>query len=282
MKRILITLLAVFSTTLIFSQTIKPSDKIVLATGQKITVQSNISLEASLSPGMDLTSTSATENALEVKNRSDKNYTISSTTTKLKVDMNMMGQATNYDSEKKEVPGTDIEKALAEKLNKPVDIVIDNTSGTAITEMKTDKKNDEDDGDPLGNMLSMFADNSDDAVVTSAFELVPRGKNVGDTWSDSAISKEIKTIRTYTLKSITGTEALIQLDALTNALNKIELQGMEIEFKSETKTTGEIITDVSTGLVKKKTTESNITGSFQLMGQEMPISAKATSTITYK
>ncbi|HMI79250.1 MAG TPA: hypothetical protein VK484_10665, partial [Ferruginibacter sp.] len=96
MKRILITLLAVFNTTLIFSQTIKPSDKIVLATGQKITVQSNISLEASLSPGMDLTSTSATENALEVKNRSDKNYTISSTTTKLKVDMNMMGQATNY------------------------------------------------------------------------------------------------------------------------------------------------------------------------------------------
>jgi len=41
MKRILIILLALSGTTLIFSQTIKPSGKIIFATGQKLTVQSN-------------------------------------------------------------------------------------------------------------------------------------------------------------------------------------------------------------------------------------------------
>jgi len=57
---------------------------------------------------------------------------------------------------------------------------------------------------------------------------------------------------------------------------------MEIEFKSNTKTTGEMTTDISNGQVKKKNTISDITGSFQLMGQDMPISAKATSASTYK
>ncbi|HMK04660.1 MAG TPA: DUF6263 family protein [Ferruginibacter sp.] len=280
MKRILITLVVVFSTTLIFSQTVKPSGRIILTKGQKITVQSNISLEASLT-GMDLTSTSATENALEVKQSDDKYSTVSNTITKLKVDMNMMGQATSYDSEKKEVPGTDIEKAFAEKLNKPVNIIIDNT-GTPEAEKQKEKKDEAGDAAPVDGMLNMFADNSDAAVVSGAFELIPQDKKIGDSWTDSTISKEIKTVRTYTLSSITGSEALIQLAAVTNAVNKIELQGMEIEFKSETKTTGEIITDILTGLVKKKTTQANITGSFQLMGQEMPMSAKANSTNIYK
>jgi hypothetical protein len=40
--------------------------------------------------------------------------------------------------------------------------------------------------------------------------------------------------------------------------------------------------DISTGLVKKRTNVADITGSIQMMGQDMPISAKATTTSTYK
>ena len=280
MKRIAITLLGIFSTTVIFSQA---TGKIVLSNGQKINVQSNVSIEASLSPGMELTSTSVSDNMLEVKNTTEKGYTISSTITKLKVNMNMMGQSTNYDSENKQPPASDIEKALAEKMNKPVDVVIDKATGEALVGKKTDKKADDaDDSNPMEGMLNMFADNTDDAVVSGAFELIPAGKNTGDNWADSSISKETKTVRNYTLKSLSGNEATIQVDAVTNSTNKLDLQGMEIEFKSETKTSSEVITDIKTGQVKKKTTQSNITGSFQLMGQEMPITAKATSTSTYQ
>src|SRR5436189_2308466 len=98
MKKVIITLLGIFSATLIFSQTGVQSpagtSKIILSNGQKIIVESTISMEANLGMGMELTSNSTSENTLEVKTSTAKNYTISNTLTKLKVNMNMMGQPT--------------------------------------------------------------------------------------------------------------------------------------------------------------------------------------------
>jgi len=286
MKKITVTLLGILSTTLIFCQpaVTRPAvtSKIILTNGQKIIVESNITLEANLSMGMELSSNSSSENTLDVKTSTSKNYIISSTLTKVKVNMNMMGQPTSYDSEKKEESSSDIAKTFDEKLNKPVDVTIDNTTGIAVIDDKKEKKADTDEENPMSGLLNMFAESTDDAIVSGAFELIPRGKGIGESWSDSTVEKDQKTIRTYTLKSVTGNEALIQLDAVTTAANKLDVQGMEMEFKSNTKTTGEIVTDITTGQVKKKDTKSDITGSFQLMGQDVPITAKATSTSTYK
>ena len=284
MKKTGILLLGIFTTTLIFAQPgiNKPaSEKIIITPGQKIIVVSNISVEADLSMGMQVSSTSTSENLLEAKSSTDKTYTLSNTLTKVKVNMNMMGQPTNYDSEKKENNNADMEKAFEDKLNKPVDITIDNMTGAAIKDDKKVKEKN-DDENTLNNMLNMFAENSDDAIVSGAFELIPQGKNVGDSWIDSTVSKDSRTVRTHTLKSVTGNEALIQLDVVMIAANKLDIQGMEMEFKSNTKTTGEIITDITTGQVKKKDTKSDITGSFQLMGQDVPITAKSSSSTTYK
>ena len=286
MKKAVIALLSIFATTLSLAQPglTKPASagKIVIAPGQKITVASSISVEADLSMGMQLNSTSTSENLLEAKSSTDKTYTISNTLTKVKVNMNMMGQPTNYDSEKKEGNNPDVAKAFDDKVNKPVDITIDNITGAVVKDDKNVKEKTGDDENTLNGLLDMFAENSDDAVVSGAFELIPQGKNIGDSWVDSTVSKDMKAVRTYTLKSITGNEALIQLDVITTATNKLDVQGMEMEFKSNTKTTGEIVTDISTGQVKKKDKKSSITGSFQLMGQDVPITAKSSSTTTYK
>lgn len=286
MKKIIFALLISLCSTVAFSQTAMPkpviAGKILLNSGQKITASTTISIEADLSMGMELNSNSTSENTLEVKNNTERNYTITSTLTKLKVNFNMMGQATNYDSEKNQVPSTDVEKSFAERLNKPVDVILDNTTGLAsIKEEKKDEK-DADNANPMEGMLKMFAQSSDDAVVAGAFELIPQGKNTGDTWSDTTKEKDMKTIRNYTLKSITGSDALIQLDIITTATNKMDMQGMEFEFKSTTKTSGEITTDINNGQVKNKTTKSEITGSIQLMGQDVPISATVNSASTYK
>ena len=287
MKKIASFLPVILVTTLLHAQTqvTKPvvPNKISLTVGQKITVQSSISIESSLAPGMDVTNNSTSENILEVKSSTDKNYTIGSTLTKIKVNMDMMGQATTYDSEKKEDQESEMGKAFAEKLNKPTDVILDINTGKASVEKKIEEKKNPVDGDPMQGLLKIMGDNGgDDAVVTGAFEIVPQGKNTGDNWSDSTVEKNMKVVRTYTLKSVTGKEAVIQLNMVMDAASTLSTQGMEVEFNSTTKTTGEIITDIETGLVKKKTTQADISGSFQLMGQAVPISAKANSTITYK
>lgn len=278
MKRIYTVFIGLLITGIAFSQPLK----IKLANGQKIVVESTTEIEASLTMGMELKSNSITINTLGVKNSTDKNYTISNTLTKLKVNMNMMGQANDYDSENKEGNNADMAKIFDERLNKPVDIDIDNTTGVAIMDKKKIAKKDADESNPADDLMKIFSDNSDDAIVSGAFEMIPRGKSIGDSWSDTTIAKDMKVLRTYTLKSITGNEAVIKSDIISTSVNKLNFQEMEFDIKSETKTIGEIITDISTGLVKKRTSIADINGSIQMMGQDMPISAKATSTNIYK
>ena len=66
--------------------------------------------------GMELNSKSTTVNSLEVKTSTVNNYTISNTLTKLKVNMNMMGQPNNYDSDNKEGNNEEIAKIFDEKI----------------------------------------------------------------------------------------------------------------------------------------------------------------------
>lgn len=280
MKRIYVSLISLAVAAVAFSQ---PTGKIKIAIGQKIVVENTTDIQASLAMGMELTSTSTSVNTLEVKNSTPNNYIISNTLTKLKMNTNMMGQPTNYDSENKAGNNEEMSKVFDDKLNMPVDITIDNTTGLAVVEKKKQKQADVDETNATADLMKIFSDNaSEDAIVSGAFEMVPKGKSVGESWADTATSKDMKTIRTYTLKSVSGNEAVIQANVVSTAVNKLNFQEMEFEVKSETKTNGEIITDISTGLVKKRTSIADITGSIQMMGQDMPISAKATSTNIYK
>lgn len=278
MKKTYITLLGLLISGISFSQSLK----IKLTNGQKIVVETTTDVEASLAMGMELNSNSSTTNSLEVKNSTDKNYTISNTLTKLKVNMNMMGQPNNYDSEIKEGNNADMAKIFDERLNKSVDIDIDNTTGLAVTDNKKVTKKGADDSNPADDLMKIFSDNSDNAIVSGSFEIIPKGKSIGNSWADTAIAKDMKMIRTYTLKSVIGNDAIIQLDIASSGVNKLNFQEMEFEIKTETKTKGEIFTDTVTGLVTKRTSSSDITGSIQMMGQDMPISAKTTSTNIYK
>lgn len=282
MKRIYVSLICLVISGLAFAQT---SGKIKLANGQKIIIESTIDMQATLTMGMELTSNSTTLNELEVKNSNAKNSIISNTLTKLKMTSNMMGQATNYDSENKAGNDEQVAKIFDDKLNKPVDVTVDNSTGLAAAEKKKEKKTEveTEEANPMADMMKIFSDNgSDDAVVSGAFEMMAKGKSVGDSWADTATDKDMKTIRRYTLKSILGNEAIIQSNIVLNAVNKLDFQGMEFTIKTETKTNGEIVTDISTGLVKKRTSVADITGSIPMMGQDMPISAKVTTTSIYR
>ncbi len=287
MKRIYISFICLAFSGIAIAQPINngsaSSEKIRLANGQKITVESTTEIEASLAMGMQLNSSTAVINMLEVKNSTPDHYIISNTLTKLKMTNDMMGQSNNYDSENKTGNSEEMSKLFDDKVNKSVDVTINNTTGQAVGEKKKQKQADVDETNATADFMKIFSDNaSDDAVVSGAFEMVPKGKSVGDTWADTTSGKDMKTIRSFTLKSITGNEAVIQIKAVTTSVNKLNFQEMEFEVKSETKTNGETVTDMSTGLVKKRTRVADITGSIQMMGQDMPITAKSSTTNIYK
>ena len=225
-----------FAAFLIYSMAFSQStQKVTLAAGQKILIVTEVSMDANLGMGMDLNSTSTTNNLLTVKNITTANYTISNTLTKVKVNMNMMGQSNNYDSENKESNNEDMAKVFDDKLNKTSDYIIDNNTGKIITENKNgNTTGDSDIVNLTEDMLKVFSDNSDEAIVSGTFEILPASKKIGDSWADTANTKESKTIRTYTLQSITGNEAVIKVDIASTAKNKVDVQEMEMEIATQT------------------------------------------------
>jgi len=235
--------------------------------------------------GMDATSSSTSENALEVKEVTDKNYTISSVLTKIKLSMDSPGGATSYDSEKKEDQNTDMGKSMSEKLNKLTDVTIDNTTGVPLSSPKPQpKKDDESDANPMSSVLNMLGDGggSDESVVAGAFQLIPNGKKPGDSWLDSTIEKDVKVRRTYNFKSIADSGAVVQLNTTIESSGTVTMMGVSMAMTTTTQTTSDILVDAATGIVKRKTTEANVTGNMQVMGQDVPITAKANTVSIYK
>jgi len=281
MKKLSLVLSCIFAASILFAQTATTSSslskRIVLSAGQKIIMSNSISMETSMS-GMDINNTSSAEYSVEVKSVAENNYAIISTLTKMKVNMDMMGQTTSYDSEKKEDQNSDIGKSFADRLNKSTELLLDNSTGKATsTTAKKESKNDAAVADPMQGMMQMFGSGGDDGVVNSAFELIPVGIKIGDNWSDSSIDKALKMVRHFTLVSITGNEAAIKMTSVIDAVNTMEVQGMQMDMNSTTQSSADIITDITTGLVKKRSTVASISGSFQVMGQSIPLTAKVTS-----
>jgi hypothetical protein len=281
MKRISIILISILSANLVFAQV--PASKIALAKGQKIQGEISMTTEANLSMGMEVQSSSSSEISLEVKDITATSSIFNNTLQKLKVNMDMMGKSMNYDSEKPEDQTSDIGKAFGSKINVPVEITVDNTTGKMISDQKdVEEKKDDDPADPMESIMQLFGAANDEDPVSGAFILLPQGKKVGDSWSDSTVAKNSKTVRSYTLKSIVGKEAVVQVNTITDATGDIEMQGMQMTVVTNAKTTGDIVTDISTALVKKKNMTTETTGSLQVAGQDVPISAKTTFTATYK
>lgn len=288
MKKIVFILSAVLTLHTVLAQP-KPdktvlADKIILTVGQKIFIQNSMSIESSMSPGMDMSSSTITENTLEVKSISDQNYTLSSTLTKMKMSMNMPGNSPSYDSEKKEDQDSEIGKSMGDKLNKPVDLILDrNTGRVTNTQKKTVDKSGNNGENPMQGMMQFMGDaGGDEAIVEGAFELIPQGKNTGDSWSDSSAAINMKVVKTYVLKSVDGNVARILVNMTLDGVTTVEMQGMQMDVSSTTKSSGEIIVDTLTGRVKKKTILSDVQGNMQIMGQSMPISAKVTTTVMYQ
>ncbi|HQW84606.1 MAG TPA: DUF6263 family protein [Ferruginibacter sp.] len=279
MKKLFSVIISLMIANMILAQS--TATFVVLTKGQKISVKNDVTIDADFGMGMLLNSTSVSINALQVKDSSTNSYTISNSLTKLKANMNMMGQNNSYDSDNKSGNNEDMARIFDEKMNKITDVVIDKNTGMAIAKKQEESKTDEDTANVSENMMKIFSNSSDEGVVDGAFEILPAGKKTGDTWADTSNSKESKSIRTYTLQLINGNDAVVKMEMTIKAKNKLDFQGMEFEITTDTKTTGQIIFDINTGLVKNRNSESDITGSFQMMGQDMPITAKTTSKTEY-
>lgn len=277
MKKILF-VISTFLSAASFAQ----DSKIALNKGQKITVTSTATVDAELMMGMNMKLNSTVTNSIVVISDDDKNYKVSNTVTKAKMEGEMMGQQMNYDSEKPGDKDSELGKEMSKKINIPDTILLEKTTGKA-SKASPERAATGEENPMEGFMKSLGGGGAEsDAVVASAFMFIPKDKKTGDTWVDSSSTKNIKSVKNYTLKSIDKNIATVLVNATTSGNGEAEIQGTAVTFEISSKSTSEITVDTKNGQVSKNVSDVDMSINMELMGQQMPMSSKSKSTAIYQ
>jgi hypothetical protein len=251
------------------------SNGIKLKKGQTITLNSVVNSETEMQMGAmknDINSTIK----LNVVDENAESFTISSSIAQMKMNMDGMGQNMSYDSEKPEDKDSELGQAMGDKIKK-VDTYILNKKTGKTTKVKKEGGDEEE----AGGMGGMFSTGDEDGTANAAFFLLPEGKKIGDSWSDSTFNKGITTKETYTIKSIVGEIATIDVVGTMTGVKEQEANGMTISMTFNTKTTEQKLVNINLGLVTKVSSTTDGTNSMDMMGQQMELTIKSSLVTTF-
>ena len=284
-KKYLTFFLAVTLFTTSISNAQNNGTKLILIKGQKLQIDNVVKSLTNMDlmgQAMEMTSDATMTHQVEVKETKESNYTVASTITKITSNGNAMGQAYTFDSDKKEDLETEIGKAMKGQLNVTHEADF-NTSGNVISEKKVAAAQAQNSNPMMDMMKNLTGGGSDDGGgAGEIFQVLPKGKKPGDSWTDSTIAEGSKTYKTYTLKEIKGNDAILTLSGTQSTNKKIEQQGMEVNVTMESKLSGESTVDLTTGIIKQKSLVMDGTGNADAMGQAIPITTKITSNTLVK
>ncbi|MFT3678777.1 MAG: DUF6263 family protein [Ferruginibacter sp.] len=262
----------------------KPSGKLTLAKGQQIQLENNLKTITTMDmmgTPMEMTADASMLHSIEVKDKKQSSFILSSTMTKLKSNISAMGQAQSFDSDKPEDLSNETGKMMKGVLNVPKEVEL-NSDGKIINSQQDSSSLTAGAGMMQALQGMMGGAMNDGSGAAEAFLVIPAGKKQGDNWSDSLVSDEMKIYRNYTLKEINGNKATVTIDGKQLTNKKVEQMGMEVNVTLDAKLTGETVVNVSSGIIEQKTFSMEGTGAAEMMGQSIPMTTKFTSAVTVK
>ena len=279
MKRItlLVSLLASILTCL--AQT---GGNINLSKGQKFLVDNKISAATTqtlMGQAMESKAELATKYSVEVKDIKDNNYILVNTFTKIKMKMAAMGNDMNFDSDKKEDMTGQYGASFKDMINNPKEVIIDR-SGKILNVKKDEIKSAATQPDMTKMMVEQLLGDPEETGygVNIAFVSTPSKVSVGYNWTDSSTRDGIQRSTSYTVKEIKGNDAVIIITGILNTDTKAQMQGIDIVNKSNGTLKGEEIMDITTGVIKERTTTLESSGTVEAQGMEIPMTSKVTFT----
>jgi hypothetical protein len=285
MKRLTLILFAFIFISTAFAQN---AGNINLTKGQKFSVDNKIiavTTQTLMGQSMESNAELTTKYSIEVKDIKDNNYNLSNTFTKMKAKMSAMGNDVNFDSDKKEDMAGEYAASFKDIINQPKEVVIDK-SGKILNSKKEEPKPVNAQPDIMKMMIEQLLGDPEETGygVNLAFVSTPSKISTGYNWTDSSNKEGIQRSTTYTVKEIKGTDAVITITGILNTDAKSQMQGMDIVNKSKGNLKGEEILDITTGVIKERTTtlESAGTISIESQGFEIPMTTKVTFVSSVK
>ena len=202
---------------------------------------------------------------------------LSTTLTRVVMDMQAGPQTMSYDSDKKEDADSELGKAFSGKLNTPVNITTDKKGMITASDEKADPASDimNDMGGGMGESMTK---------IGTSLEIIanlPSGKTfkAGDTWVDSLTDPKTnaKYVLNYRVVSIQGTDATVTFGGTVGRSGEMQQGGMTMNMDLKGLLKGEYTMETASGLVKTKKLNLEGEGKLETMGQEIPFKIKVDS-----
>lgn len=268
-----------------FSQ--KNGDKLIFPQGQKLemTAQTKaIITQEVMGQAMDMNVNSTIVRSFDIEEVKNGTARIEHKIKKLQFNFDAMGQAQTFDSEKPEDMKSEIGKSLEKSIKNKYSMSVDPTGTIVSVKADDDNPNTEAKSeDMMANMMGQFAEGlqipkSGDVI---SLKVATSGDfATGKSWTDS-LSGEEKGIVKYTVSNVTQSEVLIDYISEGTTKKKQEVgAGMEMDVNLKNKTTGTIVLDKKSGLLKQRTVESEGEGTMEVMGQSIPMKSKISGKVT--
>lgn len=254
--------------------------QIMLKKGQRLTETSISNVETKIElMGQGVTTKMETNisNSLEVKDIVDNHFVLSSTLKRVKLAGTVNGNEFNVDSDN------------SEDLGGPTGQNFKNIVGTPI-EIKVDKEGKIAEGvefisseDMLNNLMVGPAGSLiKGANFQSLTNLSGKEIKVGDSWTENVKTEDMfSSETTYELMEYNDGLAKVNYTGTFNFSGEVPLENGEsqmIEFKGAI--SGDMMVEVSTGIVKSRNIKSDLSTTIDVMGMQIPMTVKTVSRST--
>lgn len=282
MKRKLLLASALVLGGLSLTQAQSITGKINLSKGQKFeevsTIKANTSMEM-MGNQMETKTETISNNELELKDNA-ADYLFANTFKRFRMNVSMMGQEQKVDTDNKADLEGPMGQGFKDIINKTQEISV--SKNGLVKDIKMPG------GDGASAALAAMNGMQNTYSVGAPFAAITtfggKALKVGETWQEKVTTEALASDITYKLESVSGGEAAVSFTGNTVIKTTTEQQGMEMKMEMSGPVKGTMVVDPATGLVKKRNTTMDATGSMEVMGQKVPLKIASTteSVITKK
>jgi hypothetical protein len=274
MKYIAFCLLLLVSVFSLMGQNLKPW-KIKLEPGQNMKIINSTSNSISQQMmGQDMQMNMATEltDSFFVKAKTENGFQVGKITKRIKMNMDIMGQQKEMDSDKKEDMESEGSSAIKDRIGVLSEAVV-----SSAGQIKMISKAEENVNTPMGSFLSL---NGDSAVIAGCFLNSPQKTlKPGENWSEIMGDSTNKEETVYSFIKIESGHALLSFETKKTITGTQEMNTVEVKSNMLITSKGTLKVELATGLVIERLTDNVFSGSNEAMGMEIPLTGTGTSKI---
>lgn len=275
------------SITNIFSQQV--AGKIKLDQGQLLDITMQVSTSVVQQAGgqsIDFNVNATGNHSYKVTNATEDNSTLHHQLQRIRFSFEGMGPKRTFDSnEEKDMKGA-FGKPMKEMLEKAYDVIID-TNGKILMVFPEKIQFAEMDNQ-MAIITSLLKDVMDlvqppQKDKSSFFKVLPDSSTgKGSSWTESYSTEQGKYNTVFTLSDITDSTIIIDFAGSSATITKAVMMGSETTTTMNNKSTGKIILDRATGIVREKKINTESNGNTESSFGDLPVTSKTTTIITVK